>query len=173
MMHMSPYQYADATFHDANILCRDANATSIFLNAKCPFTEMQMRLLHDANFPCRVVNAKFIHDDINASLWRCRCKSHFFGIKCHLWVCHDVNVPLWVCHDVNVPLWVCHDANAFYLTQMQVNKKKIISKLRLSSEPGTKMLSKLDLFFPKVIIFWWSLNTQCIILAPKTCFILT
>ena len=78
-MHIPPYQYANATFHDANVPCRDANATSIFLNEKCPFTEMQMRLLYDANFPCRDVNATFIHDDANAFLWRCGC--NFFRYK--------------------------------------------------------------------------------------------
>ena len=113
MMHIPPYQYADATFYDANVPYRDANTTFIFLNAKFPFTELQIQLFYDANFSCRNVNAKFIHDDANASLRRCKCKSHFFfGIKCPLWVCHDVNALLWVCHDVNALLWVCHDVNA-------------------------------------------------------------
>ena len=78
---MPLYQYADATFHDVNVPYKDANATSIFLNANCPFTEMQMRLFYDANFSCRDVNAKFIHGDANAFLQRCRCKSFFFWYK--------------------------------------------------------------------------------------------
>ena len=65
MMHMSPYQYTDANFHDANV----------------PIMEMQMRLLYDANFPCKDVNAKFIYDDANAPLRRYRCKPLFFDIK--------------------------------------------------------------------------------------------
>ena len=54
---------------------------------------MQMRLFQDAYFTCRDVNAKFIHDDANASLRRCECKSIFFDAKCPLRVCHDVNAP--------------------------------------------------------------------------------
>ena len=73
MMHMPPYQYVDATFHDANVPYRDANATSIFLNAKCPFMEMQMRLLYDANFPCRDVQSLFMMMQVPS----CGCKFFF------------------------------------------------------------------------------------------------
>ena len=50
---------------------------------------------HDASVPYRDVDAKFIHDNVNATLL----------------ACHAADVPLRVCHDASVPLKVCHDAN--------------------------------------------------------------
>ena len=87
---------------------------------------MQMRLLYDVNFPCR--DAQFIHDDANA--------------------------PLWVCHDANAPLWICYDANAFLLDANAIYPKiSFIFQIEASLELGTKMLSKLDLFFQRLFLF--------------------
>ena len=82
-------------------------------------------IFHDANFPCKDVNVKFIHDDANTPLRRCKCKWHLVGY---------------------------HDANAFYLTQIQFNQKFFYFQIEAFSEPGTKMLSKLDLFFFLIIL---------------------
>ena len=70
----------------------------MFIWCTCLLTNMQMQIsmmqishYRDANtislrykFPYRNVNAKFIHDDANAPLRRCRCKSLFFDIKISL-----------------------------------------------------------------------------------------
>ena len=62
----------------------------MFIWCTCLLTNMQMQISHyrDPNtislrckFPCRDVNAKSIHDDTNAPLRRCKCKSLFFDIK--------------------------------------------------------------------------------------------
>ena len=74
---------------------------------KCPIMEMQMRLLYDANFSCRDVNAKFIYDDGNAPLRRCRCKSLFFWYK-------------------NASCGYDMTQMLFFLTQMQFNQKFLL-----------------------------------------------
>ena len=103
MMHMSPYQYANANFHDANV----------------PLWRCNMWLLYDANFPCRDVNAKFIYDDANAPLQRCKCKPLFFDIKMPpvgmSWCeCPLVGVPWCKCPLVGMSRCKCflHDGNA-------------------------------------------------------------
>ena len=65
----------------------------MFIWCTCLLTNIQMQISHyrDANTislrckcPYRDLNAKFIYDDANAPLRRCRCKSLFFDIKMSL-----------------------------------------------------------------------------------------
>ena len=65
------------SFLDANASYKDADAKSYDVDA---LYEDANAIFHDANFPRRDMNAKFIHDDANAPLRRCRCKCPIVGM---------------------------------------------------------------------------------------------
>ena len=76
------------------MLLQRCRCETLFFDAKCPFSEMQMQVfmmqvslagMQMQMSPCGDANAFFI----------------FFNIKYPLWICHDANAPLWVCHDAN------------------------------------------------------------------------
>ena len=131
----------------------------MFIWCTCLLTNIQMQIFmmqishyRDANtislrckFPCRDVNAKSIHDDANAPLRRCKCKSLFFDIK----------MPLAGMSWCKYPLWVCHDANAFYLTQMQFNQKFILFPIRGFLESWNLNAFKARFILSKSHHFFW------------------
>ena len=68
------------SFFDTNAPAK-MQMRNLISRCKMPLSEDANASFHDASVHCRDADAKFIHDDVNVSLRKCRCDFLFFQYK--------------------------------------------------------------------------------------------